>query len=72
MFAFLLRYLHARRQYETAVKELSSLSDRELADVIITRLDIPRVAWDLESSDSPSDQLDRVAAQIAPAAAPQT
>jgi uncharacterized protein YjiS (DUF1127 family) len=61
MFAFLLRYLHAWRRYDTAVKELSNLNNRELADVRITRLDIRRVAWDLKGSDSPSDQLDRVA-----------
>jgi uncharacterized protein YjiS (DUF1127 family) len=47
MFAALLGYLHAWRRYETAVKELSNLSDRELADARITRLDIRRVAWEL-------------------------
>jgi len=53
MFAYLLRYLHAWRRYEAAVEELSNLSDRELADIRITRLDIRRVAWDLKSSDIP-------------------
>ena len=28
------------------MQELSQLSDRELADIGITRADIPRVAWD--------------------------
>lgn len=46
MFIFLLRYYHAWRQYWTAVRELSNLGDRELADLGITRLDIRRVAWE--------------------------
>jgi len=33
MFAYLLRYLRAWRRYETAVEELSNLSDRDLADI---------------------------------------
>jgi len=28
------------------VKELSNLNDRELADIGITRSDIPRLAWE--------------------------
>jgi uncharacterized protein YjiS (DUF1127 family) len=44
MFISLLHYLHSWRQYGIAVRELSNLDDRELADLGITRSDIPRVA----------------------------
>jgi uncharacterized protein YjiS (DUF1127 family) len=46
MFISFLRYLHAWRQYGVTVRELSGLSDRELADLGITRSDIPHVAWE--------------------------
>jgi uncharacterized protein YjiS (DUF1127 family) len=39
-----LRHLHVWWRYETAVRELWNLSDRELADLGITRKDIARVA----------------------------
>ncbi|HEY2534962.1 MAG TPA: DUF1127 domain-containing protein [Xanthobacteraceae bacterium] len=45
MFTSFLRYLHAWQRYETTVETLSRLSDRELADLRITRSDIPNVAW---------------------------
>lgn len=41
--AHLLRHLHAWWRYETTVRELWSLSDRELGDLGITRKDIARV-----------------------------
>jgi uncharacterized protein YjiS (DUF1127 family) len=34
------------RRYNAGLTELSSLSDRELADIGISRADIPRVAWE--------------------------
>jgi len=46
MLVSIIRYLHAWKRYGVAVQELSHLSDRELADIGITRSDIPRVAWD--------------------------
>jgi uncharacterized protein YjiS (DUF1127 family) len=46
MLVSIVRYLHAWKRYGVAVQELSHLSDRELADIGITRSDIPRVAWD--------------------------
>jgi uncharacterized protein YjiS (DUF1127 family) len=46
MFIAFLRYLHAWRQYGVTVRELSGLSDHELADLGITRSDIPHVAWE--------------------------
>jgi len=48
-----VRHLHAWWQYETTVRELWYLSDRELADLGITRRDISRVA--LESQE-PEDR----------------
>ena len=49
---FLSHVLSALRQwrrYNRSLSELSRLGDRELADIGITRGDIPRVAW--ESSE---------------------
>jgi uncharacterized protein YjiS (DUF1127 family) len=37
------------RRYNASLRELNRLADRELADIGITRGDIPRVAW--ESSE---------------------
>jgi len=37
------------RRYNESLRELNRLGDRELADIGITRGDIPRVAW--ESSE---------------------
>jgi uncharacterized protein YjiS (DUF1127 family) len=48
-----LRHLHAWWRYETTVRELSQLCDRELADLGITRWDIPRVA---SESQDPEDR----------------
>lgn len=46
MFLGILRFVQSWKDYNSAVRELSLLSDRELADVGISRSDIPRVAWD--------------------------
>ena len=46
MLLGIVRFLHAWRRYGIAVHELSYLNDRELADIGITRSDIPRVAWE--------------------------
>jgi uncharacterized protein YjiS (DUF1127 family) len=34
------------RRYNESVRELNRLGDRELADLGISRSDIPRVAWE--------------------------
>lgn len=34
------------RRYNRSLSELNRLGDRELADIGISRSDIPRVAWD--------------------------
>jgi len=46
MLLSIIDYLHAWKRYGLAVRELSSLNDRELADIGITRSDIPRLAWE--------------------------
>ena len=45
MFLAIVRFLQAWKAYNNALRELNLLSDRELADVGISRSDIPRVAW---------------------------
>ena len=42
----ILNFLRAWRRYNTSLRELYQLGDRELADIGITRSDIPRIAWD--------------------------
>ena len=46
MLLSVVHFLHAWTRYGAAVRELSSLNDRELADIGITRSDIPRLAWE--------------------------
>jgi uncharacterized protein YjiS (DUF1127 family) len=44
MLSPILCFIQNRKEYERTVQELSRLSDRELADVGITRCDIDRIA----------------------------
>jgi uncharacterized protein YjiS (DUF1127 family) len=44
MFTSILRRYQAWSRYETVRRELSHLTDRELADIGITRSDIDRIA----------------------------
>ena len=44
MLPSLIRMIHAFWDYRRNVIELSQLSDRELADIGLSRSDIPRVA----------------------------
>ena len=46
MLLSIVRFFHAWKRYGVAVDELSHLSDRELADIGITRGDIQRIAWE--------------------------
>ena len=46
MFLAIIRFIQSWKDYHAALRELSLLSDRELADVGISRSDIPRVAWE--------------------------
>lgn len=44
MFTFITRVFHAWQRHNAVRRELSHLSDRELADIGITRSDIERIA----------------------------
>ena len=44
MFTSIVRHYEAWRRHEAARRELSQLTDRELADIGITRSDIERIA----------------------------
>ena len=46
MFFSILQFIQAWKRYNSSLRELSQLGDRELADIGISRSDIPRVAWD--------------------------
>ena len=45
MFATLVRFVQSWKNYNRSLNELSRLGDRELADIGISRSDIPRLAW---------------------------
>ncbi|MDB5600320.1 MAG: hypothetical protein JWN71_2364 [Xanthobacteraceae bacterium] len=40
------RFLRSWRRYNHSMRELSRLGDRELADIGVSRSDIPRLAWE--------------------------
>ncbi|MGZ5853786.1 MAG: DUF1127 domain-containing protein [Xanthobacteraceae bacterium] len=42
----IIRVIRSWRRFNSSLRELNSLGDRELADIGISRSDIPRVAWD--------------------------
>jgi uncharacterized protein YjiS (DUF1127 family) len=44
MLTAIARYFRAWKRYDSAINELSGLTDRELADIGISRCDIPRLA----------------------------
>ena len=46
MLLSIVRFLQSWHRYGVAVQELAQLNDRELADIGITRGDIPRIAWE--------------------------
>lgn len=41
----LIRFFRMWRLYERSLSELSKLGDRELADIGLTRAEIPSAAW---------------------------
>jgi uncharacterized protein YjiS (DUF1127 family) len=45
MFAALVRFIREWKRYNQSMNELSRLGDRELADIGISRSDIPHIAW---------------------------
>lgn len=46
LITHVIRFLRSWRRYNRSVQELSRLGDRELADIGVCRVDIPRVAWE--------------------------
>ena len=46
MLVAIINFLRAWKRYNRSLNELYRLGDRELADIGITRSDIPRIAWD--------------------------
>ena len=46
VLANILRLLRKWRRFNRSVTELSRLTDRELADIGLSRGDIPAVAWE--------------------------
>jgi uncharacterized protein YjiS (DUF1127 family) len=46
MLLSILSFLKSWKRYNASLRELSQLGDRELADIGISRSDIPRIAWD--------------------------
>jgi uncharacterized protein YjiS (DUF1127 family) len=46
MLLAIINFLQSWRRYNASLNELYQLGDRELADIGITRSDIPRIAWD--------------------------
>ncbi len=45
MFTSIVRFVREWKRYNQSMLELSRLGDRELADIGISRSDIPRIAW---------------------------
>ena len=46
IIASVLELLRSWRRYNSSLRELNQLGDRELSDIGISRSDIPRVAWE--------------------------
>jgi uncharacterized protein YjiS (DUF1127 family) len=45
MLLSIFRFLRSWRRYNVSLRQLSHLDDRQLADIGISRSDIPRIAW---------------------------
>ena len=46
MLSHLIRMFRDWRRYETSMRELSRLGDRELADIGVARSEIARISWE--------------------------
>jgi uncharacterized protein YjiS (DUF1127 family) len=58
MFKSIVRRFEAWRRYGAAMNELSRLSDRDLADIGVSRFEIQRLAWHTAHARSSTDQAD--------------
>lgn len=47
MLAGIVRFIREWRNYHRSLSELSRLSDHELADIGLSRSDIPGVSWNV-------------------------
>ena len=47
-----VNYLSTWREHRTAIKQLNTLTDRELRDIGIARADIDRLVWLQEDKDN--------------------
>ncbi len=45
MLTAIVRFIQEWKRYNRSLNELNRLGDRELADIGISRADIPRIAW---------------------------
>ena len=45
MFSHLVRFVREWKRYNNSLRELNRLGDRELADIGVSRFEIPQVAW---------------------------
>jgi len=54
MLTSVIHFIGAWKRYNQSLNELGHLNDRELADIGITRCDIPRLAWEHAQSRSSS------------------
>ena len=50
MLLSIINFIQAWNRYNASLNVLYQLGDRELADIGITRADIPRIAWDSAST----------------------
>jgi uncharacterized protein YjiS (DUF1127 family) len=50
MLLSIVRFIQRWRQYNESLRELSRLSDRELADIGISRSEITRAAWEASNA----------------------
>ena len=46
MLLSIIRFIQSWKRYNANLRELNNLGDRELADIGISRSDIPRLAWE--------------------------
>jgi uncharacterized protein YjiS (DUF1127 family) len=46
MLLAIIRFIQSWKRYNANLRELNNLHDRELADIGISRSDIPRLAWE--------------------------
>ncbi len=56
MLKSMARRFHAWKRYGKAMQELSHLSDRDLADIGISRSEIARIAWEHAHCEERNDE----------------